>query len=432
MTGAVGIAVCVAGLAAAWATLTALVRLRRPAWLAFPTMMASWLVGEAPLLHLTAQVVVGVAAVAGGATATRTGRVGLGALAVSIAGLVLVDRRARRAPLDATAALGRFGVDVSPAELVASAPRVRWWRPDLGSLEGVRVVRDIAYGDHPRHRLDLYLPDETVPGETAPDRRLPVVLQIHGGAWVIGDKRQQGQPLLRHLARQGVVGVAMNYRLAPRHRFPDQLVDVKRAIAWIRTHIGEHGGDPDRLVVTGGSAGGHLAALAGLTADDQRWQPGFTDIDCSVAACIPFYPPTDLTNRHGIRWRTASMEPFLRRWVMPPRSRPAQAPPDEDLWELGSPIGQVRSDAPPFFVVQGSLDVLVWREETRAFVDTLATVSSAPTVLWEVRGAQHAFDIFTSPRCATAVAAVAAVIRSVTDVGSATPSPTESGGPTGE
>ncbi|RMH69671.1 MAG: alpha/beta hydrolase, partial [Actinomyces sp.] len=421
--------------AAAGATLTALVRLRRPAWLAFPVMMASWLVGEAPRLHLLAQLLVLVAAGVGGVTATVPGRVGMAALAASVVGLVLVDRRARRAPLGAAEALARFGVRVTPADLVDAAPQVRWWRPDLGSLEGVRVVRDIAYGDHPRHRLDLYLPDGAAPDVTvadgaAPDRRLPVVLQIHGGAWIIGDKRQQGQPLLRHLARQGVVGVAMNYRLAPRHRFPDQLVDVKRAIAWIRTHIGEHGGDPDRLVVTGGSAGGHLAALAALTADDERWQPGFADIDCSVAACIPFYPPTDLTNRHRIRWRTASMEPFLRRWVMPPRSRPAQAPPDEDLWELGSPISQVRADAPPFFVVQGSLDVLVWREETRAFVDALAAVSAAPTVLWEVPGAQHAFDIFTSPRCATAVAAVAAVIGSVTGVGSATPSPTESGGPT--
>ncbi len=111
---------------------------------------------------------------------------------------------------------------------------------------------------------------------TAPTRRpgAPVLLQIHGGAWVIGNKDQQGMPLMYHLADKGWVCVAINYRLSPRATWPDHLVDCKRALAWIREHIAEYGGDPDYVVVTGGSAGGHLTAMMGLTANDPAYQPG--------------------------------------------------------------------------------------------------------------------------------------------------------------
>ena len=84
---------------------------------------------------------------------------------------------------------------------------------------------------------------------------------------------------MQQLAAQGWVCVAINYRLAPRDPFPAQIIDVKRALAWIREHIADHGGDPDYVAITGGSAGGHLAALAALTANDPAYQPGFEDAD---------------------------------------------------------------------------------------------------------------------------------------------------------
>ena len=85
-----------------------------------------------------------------------------------------------------------------------------------------------------------------------------MLLQVHGGAWTIGNKDQQGIPLMQHLAAKGWVCVAINYRLAPRDPFPAQIIDVKRAIAWVRENIAEYGGDPDYIAITGGSAGGHL------------------------------------------------------------------------------------------------------------------------------------------------------------------------------
>ena len=104
------------------------------------------------------------------------------------------------------------------------------------------------------------------------------------------DDRQEapaGLPLMYHLAARGWVCVAANYRLSPRATFPDHLIDVKRALAWIKRHGAEYGADPDFVVVTGGSAGGHLAALVALTANDPEYQPGFEDVDTTVQALRP-------------------------------------------------------------------------------------------------------------------------------------------------
>ena len=120
---------------------------------------------------------------------------------------------------------------------------------------------------------------------------------------MIGSKDQQGLPLMYHLAARGL-GVRRD-QLPPlaRATWPDHLVDCKRALAWIRAHIAEYGGDPDFVVVTGGSAGGHLAAMMGLTANDPEFQPGFEDVDTSVRAMIPFYGVFDWTGTRPLRQR---------------------------------------------------------------------------------------------------------------------------------
>ena len=94
---------------------------------------------------------------------------------------------------------------------------------------------------------------------------------------------------MSHLAELGWVCVAINYRLSPRSTWPDQIIDVKRALAWTKEHIAEYGGDPDWVAITGGSAGGHLSSLAALTPNDPQFQPGFEDADTSVRAAVPFY-----------------------------------------------------------------------------------------------------------------------------------------------
>src|SRR4029453_6269860 len=124
----------------------------------------------------------------------------------------------------------------------------------------VERVKNIPYaeGAGRRHLLDVWRPKSGA-------HKAPVLFQLHGGAWMVGDKSQQALPLMLHVAAEGWVCVAANYRLSPRASFPDQLLDCKLALRWIREHIAEYGGDPDFVVVTGGSAGGGPRALLAPT-----------------------------------------------------------------------------------------------------------------------------------------------------------------------
>jgi len=301
--------------------------------------------------------------------------------------------------------LGAGHCDAMPAERRATlregVPRDVLLRPFHFQRPGVVRVQNIAYGDAgKRNRLDVYKPAEPGSGR-------PVLLQIHGGAWVIGEKEQQALPLMNHLAERGWVCVAINYRLSPANKFPAHLIDAKRALAWIRENIVDHGGDPDFVAVTGGSAGGHLAALMGLTANDSEWQPGFEDVDTTVSACVPFYGIYDFLDRDNVRG-ISKMTPFLQRFVMP-------GPPEEHpkLWDNASPVALVRPDAPPFFVIHGTHDSLAFVEDARLFVEKLRGVSHRAVVYAEIPGAQHAFDIFNSLRSAEAVNAVSRFLEVV-------------------
>jgi len=260
-------------------------------------------------------------------------------------------------------------------------------------------VKDLRYaeGAGRRHLLDVWRPKR--PSEHGP---APVLLQIHGGAWIVGDKAQQGLPLMLHLAAEGWVCVAINYRLSPRVKFPDHLVDCKLALAWIREHIADYGGDPDFVVVTGGSAGAHLAMLTALTPNDARFQPGFEDVDTSVSGCVPFYGPTDLVDLFRIDQRGGrNFRNNMTRWLM--GSTPED---DPGGWADASPITHVGPGAPPFFVVHGANDNLVPVRQARALVAALRAESHERVCYAEIPGASHAFEVFHSVRAGIVVNAV--------------------------
>jgi acetyl esterase/lipase len=228
----------------------------------------------------------------------------------------------------------------------------------------------------------------------------PVLLQVHGGGWIIGEKEQQGIPLMMRMAARGWVCVAINYPLSPKAKWPDHLVAVKRAIAWIREHGADYGADPSFIAITGGSAGGHLCSMAALTPDDKTLQPGFEEVDTAVQACVPHYGVYDFTAEDGTAASKVKVESLLKRYVMAPDAR---YPED---YRAASPLSRVSQNAPPFFVLHGSNDSLVPVREARAFVKELREVSDEPVVYAEISGAQHAFDIFTSVRSAHVVRGV--------------------------
>src|SRR4051794_32751762 len=168
----------------------------------------------------------------------------------------------------------------------------------------------------------------------------PVLLQVHGGAWMMGEKDQQGIPLMLHMAARGWVCVAINYPLSPRARWPEHLIAIKRAMQWIRQHGPEYGADPSFMAVTGGSAGGHLAAMVALTPDDKSLQPGFEDVDTSVQACIPHYGVYDFTDESGAKFTKQRLDALLRPVVM---GRAAKYPDD---YRAASPLSRIRADVP--------------------------------------------------------------------------------------
>lgn len=259
------------------------------------------------------------------------------------------------------------------------------------SMRDVEVERtkDIRYaeGAGSRHLLDVYRAKVDGPPS-------PVILQIHGGGWTIGTKNTQGRPLMNHLARVGWVCVAPNYRLSPRARWPEHLVDCKAALAWVRRHIHEFGGDPDRVVVTGGSAGGHLAAMMALTQNDKRYQPGFEDVDTSVLGAIPMYGAYDLVEiftgfRSRIGRRIAGWMGGLVLGTTPQH--------DPGAFLDASPVAHVdeRVRGFPFLIVHGTIDNLVPVEQARRFAAMLREAGADVTYV-ELSGAPHAFDVFHS------------------------------------
>jgi acetyl esterase/lipase len=367
------------------------------------SFFAGWLTSElAPHILLIHVVTVAVFVILGAVKGTA-GWVALGLCGFTAAGLLYMIHQARQAGVVCERAL-RVGLGddyrsrITPTlgdRQDATEPWVRLALPFRWRHPDVTQVRNLRYADQGKKGLlDVYHHRDKPGGS-------PVLLQIHGGGWVIGNKDQQAKPLMLHQSAQGWVCVSPNYRLSPRATFPDHLIDLKRAVAWIKDNIEEYGGDPDAIFVTGGSAGGHLTALVGLTANDPEYQPGFEDVDTSVVAAVPYYGVYDLVNVAGTKQAERRAKFFIQRTVMKV-SRQA----DRQAWERASPVCRVRPDAPPFFVIHGRNDSLVPVKEARMFVDRLRATSESPVVYAELPGAQHAFEVFGSIRTAHVIRAV--------------------------
>lgn len=357
--------------------------------LMFQSLVAGLAVRETAVHQLLWQLPVVVALVVLGGLAHWPGAVGALLAVLAWIGLAALFEVARR---DAAYLRSlRGGPGVGPPS--AAYPGLHLFVPGLAFVRRDIVVQrgvEFCTIEGQCLRLDVFRP--RTPGRTL----APAIVQVHGGAWISGLKWAQGVPLLGQLASLGWVGFNVDYRLSPRAAFPAHLVDVKRAIAWVREHAEEYGVDPSFVVVTGGSAGAHLAALVGLTAGDPEYQPGFEAADASVAAVAAFYGIYDLTERRRSLGRVARW--VLERWVVKARYED-----DPEAFVRASPIERVRPDAPPFFVVHGGEDTVTPVEGARAFVERLREVSRAPVAYLEVPGAGHAYDVLPSLRTAATV-----------------------------
>ena len=373
----------------------------RRSWLMVPSFFAGWLTSELPLHHVAWQLAATFGFASAGAFAEPQAWIGLALCMGSWTGMVALLGPAQEARNEIGNAVDEASGREPQGRRKAVALRVPL---NPFAFDDARVQRtaDIPYveGGGTRQQLDVYRLATGV-------QDAPVLLQIHGGAWMIGEKRQQGLPLMIELARRGWVCVALNYRLSPKHAWPAHLEDCKRALAWIREHVRDFGGDPGFVAVTGGSAGGHLSSLMALTQNDPRHQPGFESADTRVSACVPFYGVYDWTHEADARFGRGFRSTLERRVVQRPYT---EVP---EVYREASPIHRIHADLPPFLVVHGTHDSLAPVEGARDFVARLQQTSKSPVGYAELHGAQHAFEIFHSLRSRNVVEGVVDFLEGV-------------------
>ena len=375
--------------------------LRRRGYLTLAVFWFGWPTSEVPTLYLSASVLDALRRWRRGDFKGPRGRTALALTATGWAILAEIHRRGvTSAPVLRAALHEGLGPDYPDAlETLPATPsptgRPSAWRDTWARRRHVDRQNTVRYGPYGRANLADVWRHRDLPR----DGKAPVVVQVPGGAWAIGWRRPQAYPLMSHLADRGWICVSLNYRVSPLHTWPDHIVDVKRALAWVKDNIASYGGDPDFVAITGGSAGGHLASLAALTPNDPQFQPGFEEADTSVVAAVPLYGRYDWVGTDGDGRR--EFIAFLQKFVI-------KQPFDEHrrIYLDASPICRLTADAPPFFVLHGQDDSIIPVGEAREFVAAMRDVSKSPVAYAELPHTQHGFDIFGSPRSHHAAEAV--------------------------
>jgi acetyl esterase/lipase len=267
------------------------------------------------------------------------------------------------------------------ALVLGAASAAQSQKPQAKVPEGTKVYRNLEYvqGGHERQRLDLYVPKR-------PEGPLPTIVWVHGGAWLTGSK-EGGGPALRFLGK-GYAVASINYRLSQHAQFPAQIEDCKAAIRWLRANAKMYNIDPDRFGVWGASAGGHLVALLGTSADvkELEGKEGASNQSSRVQAVVDWFGPTDVTKMGGSHDQPDSPEAKLL-------GGPVQE--NQDKAARANPITYVSKDDPPFLVMHGDKDPTVPFSQSELLVDALKTAGVEVT-FHPVTGAGHGGPEFSS------------------------------------
>jgi acetyl esterase/lipase len=259
----------------------------------------------------------------------------------------------------------------------------------------------VRYGDSPSQLLDVWR------SKDLPSQPAPVLIFLPGGAWVHGGRMLQGYALMSHLADMGWVCLSIDYRVAPNHPWPQHITDVKTAIAWARANVDKYGGDRDFVAVAGTSAGGHLAALAGLTPGEPEMQRDLPEgSDTSVDAVVGIYGRYDWEDRSTVE--RARFVDFLERVVV--KRKIARHP---EIFRRASPIARTHAGAPPFLVIHGSGDTVIPVQQARDFVAKLRADSHASVGYVELPGAGHGFDMTDGARTGSMATAIGLFLAEV-------------------
>jgi acetyl esterase/lipase len=243
----------------------------------------------------------------------------------------------------------RYALASNAVTLLDTADRVL-----RGGDGAIRHVAAARFGTDPAQKLEMFLPAETLTANTKPQRPLPVIVFIHGGGWALGDPHDY-RFMARALAPEGYAVVLAGYRLYPQARYPAMLEDGASALRWVADHAAQFGGDPQRVVLMGHSAGAYNAVMLAL---DRRWladkglaADGLRGV-IGLAGPYDFYP-----------FDTASTI----------RTFGKAADPEET-----QPVVHARGDGPPLLLVHGTADTRVRPRNAVALARTM-TRAGAPT-----------------------------------------------------
>jgi acetyl esterase/lipase len=247
---------------------------------------------------------------------------------------------------------------------------------DPAPSDRVRIEEGVVFGRGGGRDLhcDVFHPPQ--PGDAR-----SAILLLHGGAWMQGDRSQlRGYGVL--LGRLGYVCVASEYRLSGEAKWPAQIHDVKAALRWLRAQSPKLGIHPERIAVSGNSAGGHLALMAAGTQNQPEFEGegGNMEVGTECAAAIAFYPPTWLGSSTG----SVDNETMRRAALF-------AADASADVVRNASPLTHARAPYPPTLLIHGSADALVPQAASFKMHEALAA-AGVPVELHVFSGAPHGFD----------------------------------------
>ena len=266
--------------------------------------------------------------------------------------------------------------------------------PPMLDTSGIRFRQlDIPYSSvSETTKLDLYRPDRA-------DTTCPLIIHIHGGAFLIGDKRDiQLEPWLRLLDR-GFAVASVNYRMSGEALFPAAVQDCKNAVRFLRRNAGQYGLDPDRFAVVGGSAGGNIAAMVATTAGHPEFPDAAPEnsVSCAVQCCIDWFGPTDFLKMDD-QLAAAGLGPCDHHDPNSPESRYLGGhlvKLDPDYVRSANPMTYVRPQTPPFLIQHGDRDHVVPCAQSEIFAERIASVAGTDRVEFEILpGADHADPMF--------------------------------------
>ena len=243
--------------------------------------------------------------------------------------------------------------------------------------EGVIFERGIEFANPDGQHLQLNLARPK-----APQGPCPTVLCIHGGGFRAGT-REGYDALCLQFAKRGYVAGTVTYRLAPKYPFPAAVHDVKAAVRFLRHHAADYGVDPDRIGTMGGSAGGHLALMLGVTAGVAQFEGdgGYPQTSSRVRCVVSYFGPSDFTQSYGKSVDAAEVLPLFLGGNLE-QQRPRHI--------LASPLNWVTPEAAPTLCIHGTKDPYVAYEQATWMMDRLKS-SGVEAELLTLEGAGHGF-----------------------------------------